>query len=103
MFFEKTNAMLTCDLAKTKHASWWNDARNGKKVKTNLISTTLNDLVRAIFQHSRFQRFLRREVVDKGPTIEELNLRATQRLGNAKNVTNVINRIIVGTTMHGKG
>jgi hypothetical protein len=46
---------------------------------------------------------LKREVVDKGPTIEELNFRATQRLNNVKNVTNVINQIIIGTTMHGKG
>jgi hypothetical protein len=103
MSFEKNVAMPTCNLVKAKHASWWNDSGNGKKVKTNLISTTFNDLVCAIFQHSRFQRFLKKEVVDKGPTIEKLNLRATQQLSNAKNVTNVINWIIVGTRMHGKG
>ncbi len=102
MYFEKNVAMPTCNLIETKHASWWIDVRNGKKVRTNFISTTLNGLVCAIFQHSRFQRFLRREVVAKGPTIEELYLRATQQLGNAKNVTNVINWIIVMTTMHGK-
>jgi hypothetical protein len=87
MSFEKNVAMPTCNLIETKHASWWNDVGNGKKVKKNLIPTTLNDLVRAIFQHSRFQRFLRREVVDKGPTIEKLNLRYTQQLDNVKNVT----------------
>jgi hypothetical protein len=63
----------------------------------------LNDLIHPIFQHSRFQRFFRKKVVDKGPTIEELNLKATQWLNNVKNVTNVINWIIVGMTMHGKG
>jgi hypothetical protein len=62
MSFGKNVATPTCNFVKTKHASWWIDDGNGKKVKTNLISTPLNDLVCAIFQHSRFQRFLKREV-----------------------------------------
>jgi hypothetical protein len=50
MYFQSNVAMSTCNLVETKHFSWWNDVGNGHKVKTNLVSTTLNDLIEAIFQ-----------------------------------------------------
>jgi hypothetical protein len=49
MFFHSNAAMLTCNLAKTKHFNWWNDVGNGHKVKIDLVSAMVNDLVRAIF------------------------------------------------------
>jgi hypothetical protein len=49
MFIQSNVAMLTCNLAKTKHFNWWNDVGNGHKVKTNLVSIMVTDLVRANF------------------------------------------------------
>lgn len=91
------------NLAKNVHSSMWVSTRNGCKVKTNLYTTTMDNVVSSIFQQ-QFYHFLKfGSIVGTWPIEINLFLRVASCSLNLDKFVKVVCNVVLGSPLHSKG
>ena len=87
-------------MAKMVHAKYWQ--RQLGLEKTNLYTTTSDDLCRAVIQQSRYYKYLSCKCWGTRPYMYELKLRSVLRSGDATRISSVVRGVVQDTPLYSR-